>query len=173
MAKGLLERQKLTNEKEAENARVKLFELRAITAAVESSGQTKSEAQAQAERLLIEGESAIEVAKLKAEAAEVELLAELESQRMEKDGELEHQKRLNELDLQKAKELAEIETDKFAAMVEALSAKTISKIARSGPESEAGLLKGLGIQNVLITDGKTPLNLYQSPSGFSQPAMMS
>lgn len=173
MAKGLLERQKLTNEKEAENARVKLFELRAITAAVESSGQTKSEAQAQAERLLIEGESAIEVAKLKAEAAEVELLAELESQRMEKDGELEHQKRLNELDLQKAKELAEIETDKFAAMVEALSAKTIRKIAHSGPESEAGLLKGLGIQNVLITDGKTPLNLYQSPSGFSQPAMMS
>lgn len=173
MAKGLLERQKLTNEKEAENARVKLFELRAITAAVESSGQSKSEAQAQAERLLIEGESAIEVAKLKAEAAEVELLAELESQRMEKDGELQHQKRLNELELQKAKELAEIETDKFAAMVEALSAKTISKIARSGPESEAGLLKGLGIQNVLITDGTTPLNLYQSPSGFSQAGMMS
>ncbi|WP_459806168.1 hypothetical protein, partial [Herbidospora sp. RD11066] len=45
MAKGLLERQKLTDEKEAENARVNLFELRAVTAAVESSGQKKAEAQ--------------------------------------------------------------------------------------------------------------------------------
>jgi len=173
MAKGTLERQKLTNEKEAENARVSLFELRAVTAAVESSGQKKAEAQAQAERLLIEGESAIEVAKLNAEAAEVELNAELQSQEMEREGEIEHQKQLNELELQKAKELAEIETNKLAAMVKALGSKTISKIARSGPESQVGLLKGLGIQNVLITDGSTPLNLYQSPGGFVQPGMMS
>ncbi|KAJ7385524.1 hypothetical protein OS493_015096 [Desmophyllum pertusum] len=161
MAKGMLERQKLTNEKEAENARVKLFELRAVTAAVESSGQTKAEAQAQAERLLIEGESAIEVAKLKAVAEE------------EKEGELEHQKQLNELELRKAKELAQIEANKLAAMVKAVSSDTIKKIARSGPESQVGLLKGLGIQNVLITDGCTPLNLYQSSSGFGQPGMMS
>lgn len=25
------------------------------------------------------------------------------------------------------------------------------------------LLQGLGIQNTIITDGKTPLNMYQSP----------
>jgi len=173
MAKGMLERQKLTNEKEAENARVKLFELKAVTAAVESSGQTKAEAQAQAERLLIEGESAIEVAKLKAEAEEVQLIAELESKKLEKEGELEHQKKLNELELQKAKELAEIESNKFASMVKSVSSDTIKKIARSGPESQAGLLKALGIQNVLITDGCTPLNLYQSSSGFAQPGMMS
>jgi len=173
MAKGMLERQKLTNEKEAENARVKLFELRAVTAAVESSGQTKAEAQAQAERLLIEGESAIEVAKLKAEAEQVQLIAELESKRLEKEGELEHQKKLNELELQKAKELAEIESNKFASMVKAVSSDAIKKIARSGPESQAGLLKALGIHNVLITDGFTPLNLYQSSSGFAQPGMMS
>ena len=27
------------------------------------------------------------------------------------------------------------------------------------------LLQGLGIQNTLITDGKTPLNLYQASQG--------
>lgn len=172
MAKGLLERQKLTNEKEAENARVNLFELRAITAAVESSGQKKAEAQAQAERLLIECESEIEVAKLNAEAANVELNAELLSQDMERQGELEHQKQRNQLELQKAKQLAEIETNKLSAMAKAIGSKTISKIAWSGPESQAGLLKGLGIQNVLITDGCTPLNLYQAPGGFAQGAMM-
>lgn len=44
----------------AEEARNTLLELQAITAAVESTGQAKAEAQAQAERLLIEGQSAIE-----------------------------------------------------------------------------------------------------------------
>uniref|UniRef100_A0A1X7VEE6 Major vault protein n=1 Tax=Amphimedon queenslandica TaxID=400682 RepID=A0A1X7VEE6_AMPQE len=59
-AKGELERQKLQNEKEAEEARKELLELQAVAAAVESTGQAKAEAQAQAERLLIEGQSAIE-----------------------------------------------------------------------------------------------------------------
>lgn len=172
MAKGLIERQKLTNEKEAESARVNLFELKAVTAAVESSGQRKAEAQAQAERLLIECESEIEVAKLKAEAATIELNAELLSQEMERQGELEHQQQLNQLELQKAKELAEIETNKLSALVKAIGPKTISKIARADPESQAGLLKGLGITNVLITDGCTPLNLYQSPGGLIQGGVM-
>ena len=44
----------------AEKARGNLYELRAITAAVESSGQAKAEAEARAERLLIEGQSEIE-----------------------------------------------------------------------------------------------------------------
>ena len=59
-AKGELERQKLQNEKEAEEARRVLLELQAIASAVESSGQAKAEAQAHAEKLLIEGQSAIE-----------------------------------------------------------------------------------------------------------------
>ena len=59
-AKGQLERQKLQNEKDAEEARKILLELQAVAAAVESSGQSKAEAQAQAEKLLIEGKSAIE-----------------------------------------------------------------------------------------------------------------
>lgn len=59
-ARGELDRQKLQNEKESEEARRVLLELQAVAAAVESSGQSKAEAQAQAEKLLIEGQSAIE-----------------------------------------------------------------------------------------------------------------
>ena len=59
-AQGELERQKLQNEKESEEARRVLLELQAVAAAVESSGQSKAEAQAHAEKLLIEGQSAIE-----------------------------------------------------------------------------------------------------------------
>ena len=59
-ARGELERQKILNEKEAEKERTHMYELQAMTAAVESCGQAKAEAQAQAERSLIECHSEIE-----------------------------------------------------------------------------------------------------------------
>ena len=60
IARGHLERQKLQNESDAEKERCKLLELQSVTAAVESTGQAKAEAQAQAERMLIECHSEIE-----------------------------------------------------------------------------------------------------------------
>ena len=53
-------------------------------------------------------------------------------------------------------------------MVGSLSRETISKIARAGPEAKLKMLQALGIQNVLITDGKSPVNLFQSPQGITQ-----
>ena len=60
IARGHLDRQKLQNESDAEKERCKLLELQSVTAAVESTGQAKAEAQAQAERILIEWHSEIE-----------------------------------------------------------------------------------------------------------------
>ncbi len=60
IAKGHLERQKLQYEKEAEKERIRLYELRALTATVESTGQAVAEAQARAESMLIECQSHIE-----------------------------------------------------------------------------------------------------------------
>lgn len=71
-AKGRLERQKITDEAEAERSRKELLELQANSAAVESTGQAKAEAQSRAEAARIEGEAAVEQAKLKAEATKIE-----------------------------------------------------------------------------------------------------
>ncbi|EDO49176.1 predicted protein [Nematostella vectensis] len=166
-ARGQLERQKLTNEKDAEAARKNLYELQAITAAVESSGQTKAESKAKAEKLLIEGQSAIELARLKAEAAQIELQAELESRKIKREGELDFLKKKNEQEIQRAKELAAVEVAKFSAKVKSIKPRTISNIAKSGPRSKAELLQSLGIEQALITDGKTPLNLFQSGRAVS------
>jgi major vault protein len=46
---------------------------------------------------------------------------------------------------------------------------TISRIAKAGPESKARMLQSLGIQSVLITDGRTPINMYGSPNGGYTP----
>lgn len=59
-AKGLLERQRIKDEAEAEEVRKQLLELQALSAAVESTGQAKAEAQSRAESARIEGEAAVE-----------------------------------------------------------------------------------------------------------------
>ena len=71
-AKGRLERQKITDEAEAERARKELLELQANSAAVESTGQAKAEAQSRAEASRIEGEAAVEQARLKSQATKIE-----------------------------------------------------------------------------------------------------
>lgn len=71
-AKGRLERQKITDEAAAERARKELLELQANSAAVESTGQAKAEAQSRAEAAHIEGQAAVEQAGLKAHAMKIE-----------------------------------------------------------------------------------------------------
>jgi len=62
--------------------------------------------------------------------------------------------------------LADIEATKFKEIVEAISAKTIASIARAGPEMQARLLKGLGIKSLMITDGHSPINLFNTAQGL-------
>ena len=78
-AKGRLERQKIIDEAEAEKSRRNLLELQAQSAAVESTGQAKAEAQSRAEAARIEGEAAVEQAKLKAEAMKIEAVSSISS----------------------------------------------------------------------------------------------
>ena len=76
-AKGHLERQKITDEAEAEKARRELLQLQANSAAVESTGQAKAEAQSRAEASHIEGEAAVLQAGLKAQAMKIEAVISL------------------------------------------------------------------------------------------------
>lgn len=74
-ARGRLERQKIQDEAEAEKARRDLLELQALSAAVESTGQAKAEAQSRAEAARIEGEAAVKQAQLKSEASGIEAVS--------------------------------------------------------------------------------------------------
>mgnify|MGYP006897436780 CR=1 FL=1 len=51
-------------------------------------------------------------------------------------------------------------------IVEALGKECIVALSRAGPAHEAALLKGLGLNSVLITDGNTPLNLLSTAQGL-------
>lgn len=165
-AKGALERQKITDEAEAEKARKELLELQANSAAVESTGQAKAEAQSHAEASKIEGEAAVQQAKLKAQASKIEAESELERLTRAREAETKFVREQDELEIQKAKEMSNIETVKFKDQVDAIGAETIASIATAGPEMQVRMLKALGLKSTLITDGSSPINLFNTAHGL-------
>ncbi|CAD5126039.1 unnamed protein product [Dimorphilus gyrociliatus] len=161
-AKGKLERQRIQDEAEVEKSKKNLLELQAQSAAVEARGQAKAEAESRAEAIRIDSEANVEQAELKAKALKIEADAELERLTQA----LQYTKESNGLEISRAKELADIEVEKFKRMIDAIGADTIRAIAVAGPEMQAKLLQGLGIKSTLITDGNSPINLFNTANGL-------
>jgi major vault protein len=165
-AQGALERQRITDEAEAEKARLDLLALQAQSAAVESTGQATAEAKARAEASKIEGEAEVVQARLRARAAKLEFDGDLEQLKAKQLREIEYATNLADLEVKRARELASIEAAKFKQIVNAIGADTIASIAQAGPEMQAKLLQGLGLKSFMITDGNSPINLFNTAGGL-------
>ena len=101
-----------------------------------------------------------------AQAMKIEAESELERLTSAREAELKYLKEQNEMDLSKSRETAEIETGKFKNMVDAIGAPTLQAIATSGPELQCKMLSALGMKATLITDGSTPINLFNTAQGL-------
>ena len=165
-ARGKLERQKILDEAEAEKARRNLLELQALSAAVESTGQAKEEAQSRAEAQKIEGEAAVEQARLKSQAVKIEADSELERLTQARNAELEYSKEQAELEISKSTRMTDIEVSKFKNMVNAIGTSTLQAIATAGPDLQVRMLQALGLKSTLITDGSNPINLFDTAQGL-------
>jgi len=165
-AMGKLDRQKIDDEALAEKVRKQLIVLQGETASLESTGQAKAEARARAEAATIEGQASVKQAQLSAEASKIRSEAEVLQMRAEQELEITHQKQLNDLEIQKAKALSLIESEKFKATVAAIGPNTLKALAQAGPATQAKLLQGLGLKSFLITDGTSPINLFNTASGL-------
>ena len=62
--------------------------------------------------------------------------------------------------------MAEIEIKKFKETIQAIGKETIVAMAKAGPETQAKMLAGLGLKGYLVTDGKNPINLFNTAEGF-------
>jgi major vault protein len=165
-ARGHLERQKIEDEAEAEKSRRELLQLQAQSAAVESTGQATAEAKARAEAAQIEGEAAVKQAELAAEADKIAAEQDLTQLKARQEAEIAHQKALNSLEISRAKDLAAIESSKFKNIVAAIGPDTLREIAQAGPLMQQELLKALGLKSFMITDGNSPINLFNSAGGL-------
>lgn len=68
--------------------------------------------------------------------------------------------------LNKLRKMSQIEYTKFNQYVQSLGRDTIIAMAKSGPENKAKLLKSMGLEGYLVTDGKTPINLFNAADGL-------
>jgi len=76
------------------------------------------------------------------------------------------QEDLLEVEINSKRELIKIEVEQFKKTVDAIGADTIVQMARAGPETQAKLLKGLGLQGYMIVDGKHTMNLMNTANGM-------
>jgi len=165
-ARGKIEGQKIKNSTEAESLKQTLVKLQAESGAIASTGTAKAEAMARSEFLKIEGESEVKLATLKASASDIEVSAELEQLKLTQDAEMAFLQQMQQMDVSRNENLAQIEAAKFKHIVAAIGPKTIQAIARAGPELQSKLLKSLGLKGYLVTDGTSPINLFQTASGM-------
>ncbi|HEY9609899.1 colicin uptake protein [Allocoleopsis sp.] len=168
-AKARLERQVIVDRGAAEAERKKLLELQAENAAIEATGQATAEARAKAQAARIQGEITVNSAQQEAEAARIRDEAELAQLRARQEAELAHQQALSALEIEKATAMSQINSAEFRQRIEAMGSETIKAIAQAGPEMQARLLEALGIQSVLITDGRNPINLFGTANGLISP----
>merc|ERR1719392_577578 len=93
-------------------------------------------------------------------------MIDLELSRVAQETEVAHQRQLDDLELDRTRQLAEIDSKKMEETVAAIGADTLAAIANAGPAAQAKLLSGLGIQSMLITDGNSPINLFNAANGL-------
>jgi len=165
-ARGVLERQKITDESLGESQRRNLLSLQSKSMIVESTGQATAEANARSAAQKIEGSAKVKQASQNAQANKTKANSKLEITKSGQEAEIEYQTELNKLEIEKATALADIEATKFKSVVDAISSKTLQNIARAGPELQKQLLGGLGLKSFVITDGSTPINLFNGGDGI-------
>ncbi|KCV68236.1 hypothetical protein H696_05160 [Fonticula alba] len=168
-ARGRLDRQRILDDAQVEKARQELLQLQSESAAVESQGFAVAEATARAEAAAIEARAAVEQARLRAEAQAIEARSELDRLSAARAAEIDFLQKQLELEVQKSRLLADIEAAKFSNMVGSIGQATLVEMARAGPDAQVRLLQSLGIRSTLITDGKSPINLFQTAQGLVAP----
>lgn len=59
-----------------------------------------------------------------------------------------------------------MEVERLKTMLTALGSDTLAEMLKAGPEQQAELLKALGLKGYLMTDGKNPINLFDTAAGL-------
>ncbi|KAJ5072278.1 major vault protein [Anaeramoeba ignava] len=159
-AKGKLENLKIVANSQAEKKRKELLEHKAECAAISTTGKAKAEAQAKAEAAHIIGTMSVQQAQLESQTLKIDQESKRKIIGNRYDLDYTHQERMDNLDLEKAKNLSEIKSQALKKIVDAISVQTLQNIAKASPLFKSRILKGLGVRNYLITDGKSQINMF-------------
>jgi major vault protein len=161
-AHGRVERNQFADQIELESTQLELLISKNQNIEIITVGRSEASAKAKSSELEIRNESNLIETTNTIEANRKYVLSELEMKKKKYDEEIRQLGRISELEVEKTKLNAESSESKLKIMVEALGRNTLIEMAKAGPESQAKILKSLGIKSMIITDGKNPLNIFNT-----------
>lgn len=166
-ARGQLERQNMMDQVENEKQRKILLEAESKGLAIINSGKSTAMAGALSTAAELEGNAAVSAAQIQAESDEILREANMNAEKKRRALEMKKEKLLQEIKHGFEREMNDIKLGLMGSVVAALGPDTIAEIAKSGPELQARLLSSLGVEGYLVTDGSSPINLYQTAAGLT------
>ena len=166
-ARGDLDAQLIVDKAQCEKERKVLLRLRAESQSIEATGSQRAEATAMAEAAAVEAQCMVELAAKRADAQRIQVRTEIALEAAKNQEAVEHTRRINSLEVQKATDLAGIESAQFTSAVSSMGKETIEAIAKAGPENQVRLLKALNLQGYMVTDGSSPINLFNAAQGMT------
>jgi len=166
-SKAELNRLVLSGMAKEEEQKSKLLELENENNQIVTTGEARAQAAAEGEASKIEGEVAVTIAEIQVKARQVQDAADMQLQKEMHLAKLDYQEKMDTLEIARQKELSSLEASKFGKAMKAIGTDTVAAIAHAGPELQAKLLKGLGLQGYLVTDGTNPINLFNTAQGLT------
>jgi major vault protein len=165
-SEGRIKREKYMNDAEAEKIRHDLIQTKLDNELINKTGSVKAVASAEAEVSRIEGEALVDRAKYKCEA--LEKINQKEDMVLQKKRDIEMNFKLKELELEMEREaqLAAIEASRFSSVVGALGPSTVKAISEAGNETKIKLLQSLGLEGLVVSNGRHPVNLERTANGM-------
>lgn len=71
---------------------------------------------------------------------------------------------MSELNLWEKEQLAAIENQKLKDIIGVLGQKTLVEMSKAGTDAQVKMLEGLGLKGYVLTDGSSPVNLFNAAS---------
>ena len=159
-AKSLLQRKINEDNKMLEELRRPLYELISKTQTISETGEKEANATAESNKIQIESECKIKIAKDNKELTNMKNTFELEKEKAKHQMNIKYESDKNSIELYEKKILSDLETSKFEKIIQAIGQDTLIEISKAGPESQVKLLQALGLEGYIMTNGNNPVNLF-------------
>jgi len=166
-AKGLLERQRMEDQVANEEQRRILLDAEVNGLAIVSSGKSRAIAEAASTAAHIEGEAVVKVATIRATKECLLHSVANEMQSAKQRLLTQHEEMIMTLAQEHQRQLQNVQHTLMAAVIAALGSDTIEEIAKAGPELQVKLLQSLGLEGYLVTDGSSPINLFNTAASLT------
>jgi len=165
-ANGRVERNQIADSIELETTQLELLKSKNQNIEIETVGKSEASSKAKSSEMEIRNESNLIETTNRIESEKKYFLSELEMKKKKYEEEIRQLQKISDLEIERTKLMAASSENKLKIMVETLGRETLVEMARAGPDSQAKILKSLGIKSMIITDGKNPLNIFNTANGM-------